>query len=439
MRRRRHFVSSFVESKAAASKTLYDDQQYVKFGFDNGLTVIAQNMPHLRSISIGAWVLVGSRFETRSNMGISHFIEHAVFKGTRRRNALKIAKVLENVGGSLNAFTSKEQTCYYANILSEDLPLAIDVLADLVANARFDPKEIEKERQVVKEEIRDNNDSPEDFVQDQFYAEIFPNHPIGYNILGTDGTLSHMTIRSMSEYYRKHYTPSNMIISVAGNFRQSELESLVARRFRWPSSGIRKSYWPKGFQLYRKKSFRGTRTHVKKKLSQAHVCLGWPIPIPYTGKRKFDALALNTIIGGGMSSRLFQRIRERNGLAYSVYSFVDFMYDTGLFGIYVATDKAKVDRTIDKVKEEMRRLVAHPIGNGELKMAKAQIKAGLLFGLESTSTRMIRLAKNEIYHGRKVNVGDLTAAIDRISIEDLNDLAEGWVQQLDNMQVTEVS
>ncbi len=439
MKKKKSFVASFVDTKAGASKTLYDDQQFVKLRLANGLTLISQNMPHLRSISIGVWVMVGSRFEKPSQMGMSHFIEHCVFKGTRRRSALKIAKVLEEVGGSLNAFTSKENTCYYANILSEDLALAVDVLADLVTGATFGDKETEKEKLVVAEEIRDNEDSPEEFIQDEFYTQIFPRHPLGFNILGSEASVKNFSRRQVESYYAKYYVPSNMIVSVAGHFDQRELEQLVTKRFRFSRSHTNRKYWPSGFKSYSNGTFRGQTKRLRRKISQAHVCMGFPLKMAYDHSKKFEMLALNTIIGGGMSSRLFQRIRERNGLAYSIYSFLDFMYDTGLFGVYLATDKKRVDRTVEKVRDELRRLTSQPIRPHELKMAKSQIKASLLFGLESTSTRMIRLAKNEIYLRRKLNVADLALKVDRMDIEAVESMAKIIADRVDSMQVTVLS
>lgn len=439
MKKKKNFVASFIESKSGASKTVYDDQQFAKLKLDNGLTLISQNMPHLRSISIGVWVLVGSRYEKPAQMGISHFIEHSVFKGTRKRSALKIAKVLEEVGGSLNAFTSKENTCYYANILSEDLSLAVDVLADLVTGATFGDKEMEKEKLVVAEEIRDNEDSPEEYIQDEFYSALFPNHPLGFNILGTQATVQNFTRDAVENYYRKYYVPSNMIVSVAGHFDQAKLEALVTKRFRFLKAHNNRSYWPSGFKTYSARAFKGRRRRISKKISQAHVCMGFPLRMTYDHLKKFEMLALNTIIGGGMSSRLFQRIRERNGLAYSIYSFLDFMYDIGLFGVYLATDKKKVDRTVEKVKDELRRLISQPIRPHELKMAKSQIKASLLFGLESTSTRMIRLAKNEIYLRRKLNVAELASRVDRMRIDDVESMARMIADRVDSMQVTVLS
>ncbi len=417
-------------------KTLYDENNYAKVVFDDGLTLISQHMPNLKSISVGVWILIGSRNENPRNAGICHFIEHTVFKGTRKRNSLQIAKALENVGGTLNAFTSKEHTCYYANTLSEDLPLALDVIADLVSNATFFEKDMDREKQVIIEEIKDTEDSPEEFIQDCFYEQLFHGHSLGYRILGTRETVSAFTRREIEAFYRRFYVPANMVISIAGNFDPKTLSRLVRSKFRFSKNLINRAYWPSGIRPYHYRLNRGRVVHYKKNIAQAHVCIGTPLRVSYLNSRKFKLLAFNTILGGGMSSRLFQRVREKYGLAYSIYSFVDFMYDGGVFGIYLATDKANVQRTIDLVKSELSRFGTAPIRRHELRMAKAQIKANLLFGLESTSTRMIRLAKNEIYLKKKLSISDITNYIDKITVEDLQELAASLSDRIASLQTS---
>lgn len=370
------------------------------------------------------------------NMGICHFIEHSVFKGTKRRNALQIAKALENVGGNLNAFTSKEQTCFYATILSEDLPLAIDVLSDLVQNALFDEKEIEREKQVIIEEIKDTEDTPEEFIQDHFYNQLFKKHSLGFGILGSRETVSAFTRNQLFDFYHKYYVPSNTVVSIAGNFDVKQLTHLVKTKFSFVRSTTNRSYWPSGIRPFENPNHHGKKEIIEKKISQAHICIGNPINISYLNNIKFNYLALNTILGGGMSSRLFQRVREKYGLAYSIYSFVDFMYDTGVFGVYLATDKNKLEKSIDVVMSECKRLVSNPIKSQELKMAKAQIKANLLFGLESTSTRMIRLAKNEIYLKKKLSITDITNYIDQLSLEDIQKTADQLSRSVKKMEIS---
>lgn len=430
-------ISSFIHPlNTLGTKTLYSEESFSKTVYDNGLTLLSQNMPNLRSITIGVWVMVGGRFERTANMGICHFIEHCVFKGTKKRNALQIAKALENVGGNMNAFTSKEQTCFYATILSEDLPLAVDVLSDLVQNATFDEREIEREKQVIIEEIKDTEDTPEEFIQDHFYSQLFKKHSLGFGILGSRHTISSFTRQQLFDFYYKYYVPSNMVVSIAGNFDPRQLDLLIKTKFKGSKQQNNRSYWPSGIKIFELPSRLGKREVIKKKISQAHICLGTPIKISYLNNKKFNFLALNTILGGGMSSRLFQRVREKYGLAYSIYSFVDFMYDTGVFGLYLATDKNKLERSLDVVISECEKLITNPIKPNELKMAKSQIKANLLFGLESTSTRMIRLAKNEIYLKKKLNISEITNYIDRLSLEDIQKSANHIAQSVRKMEVS---
>lgn len=432
------FRRSLLPARSDLDNVVYDDNRTSKVLLNNGLTVLSQQLPHLRSVSVGAWVMVGSRSETAKDMGICHFIEHAVFKGTRHRNALEIAKSLENVGGTLNAFTGKEQTCYYANILQRDLPLAIRVIADLVTSASFRESDIEKEKQVILEEIKDTEDTPEEYVQDRFYEDIFYDHPLGFRILGSESTVRGFKRAQLRRFYSQNYAPNNIVLSVVGNFDTDTLHNVAEREFRFKKD-IGCPSWPGNLE---KCHFGGTPNKpdnvLTKNIGQAHVCMGVPITVSYVNKKKFEWIAFNTILGGGMSSRLFQRIREKSGLAYSVYSFVDFMVDGGLFGIYLATDKRSVKKSCDKVRSEIKRISSSPIKVQELKMAKAQIKANLLFGLESTSTRMIRLAKNEIYFKKKVAIDDITNQIDQIQLGDVQEVAEDLASKIDRFQSTMV-
>ncbi len=426
---------SYSKNFIDAQKTIYDENNYSRLVLGNGLTLIGQRMPNLRSLSIGVWVLTGSRYENIKNMGICHFIEHSVFKGTKKRNALQIAKSLENVGGSINAFTSKEHTCYYANTLSEDLPIAVDVLSDLVKNAVFSSKEIEREKQVIIEEIKDTDDTPEEFIQDYFYQKVFENHPLGYNILGTQSNVSGFKRGELIDFYETYYQPKNMLVSVVGNYDWKILCELINKKFSFKRKKQNRAHWPNGFAKIGKINNQPLTDYVEKGISQAHVCLGATIDVAYNEDVRFKYLILNVILGGGMSSRLFQKVREKHGLAYSIYSFVDFLYDCGLFGVYYATEKEKIDKSLSLVQTELNNLVKNPIKAGELKMAKAQIKANLLFGLESTSTRMMRLAKNEIYLGKKVNITDVTKLIEKITLEDIRSTARNFVDRLKNLKI----
>ncbi len=412
------------------------EEPYSKIVLDNGLTLICQQIPHMKSLSIGVWVLTGSRFETAETMGLCHFLEHAVFKGTTRRNALQIAKSIEAVGGSQNAFTSKEHTCYYATILNNDLHLAVDVLSDLVINPLLRPADIEKEKQVILQEISDAEDNPEEFVQDYIYGMFFPGNPLGYNILGTKQTVQGLRLKQIRAFHKKYYVPKNIIVSVAGHFNEKDLIQTVRQkfRFRYPGSGC--CYWPDGFEKVRKRAVPGHKKTFKRSLIQSHLCIGVPVRIPYSDPRKIDLLALNTILGGGMSSRLFQKIRERYGLVYSIYSFVDFFLETGVFGVYLATEKKKLEKSTDLVLNELYNLQQKPIRKNELEMAKSQLRANLLMGLESTSTRMIRLAKNEIYYKKILNTSEIIHYIDSITVDDAMHVSDMITSRIDDMQVS---
>ncbi|MCB0833032.1 MAG: insulinase family protein [Bacteroidetes bacterium] len=394
-----------------------------KWQLGNGLNVVASRMEGLKSVTLGIWVLTGSRCEETATAGLTHFIEHTVFKGTKKRTSLGIARSLESVGGNLNAFTSKEHTCYYASVLSEHLDLALDVLSDLVRSASFESREVEKEKLVILEEIRDSEDNPEEYVQDLNYEQLFPSHPLGFPILGSPDTVMRITNRLVRDTYRRRYRPTNMVLSVAGGFEETELRHLTSKWFGRHAEG-RRSSWHRQFKPPPTRSRKGSRKVVEKKILQSHVSMGLRLPIHYRNSKKFDVLAYNLILGGGMSSRLFQRIRERHGVAYSIYSFTDFLYDTGVLGVYLATEKNKTEKAERMVRAEILRLGERGALTSELKMAKAQMTANLLFGLESTSTQMIRIAKNEIYLKKSVDMSVLTDYINSISLSDIRQIAE---------------
>ncbi len=411
------------------------ENHYSKFVLDNGLTLIYQHIPYLKSVTIGVWVMTGSRYEDEQAMGLCHFLEHAVFKGTRHRNALQIAKSIEAVGGSQNAFTSKEHTCYYATTLNNDLSLAVDVISDLVINPLLNPSDIEKEKQVIIQEISDSEDNPEEFIQDYIYGMFFPDHPLGYNILGTKKSLESLNVSQIKSFFRKYYVPSNMIVSVAGNFSEKDLIQTVRQKFRFRKTLKNRTYWPEGFTTVRKRKLESHKKTFKRSITQSHLCMGKPLNISYSSPKKIDMLALNIILGSGMSSRLFQKVREKYGLAYSIYSFVDFFYETGVFGIYLATEKKKLQKSLEIVRNELFHLEKHCIKKNELSMAKSQLRANLLIGLESTSTRMIRLAKNEIYYKKILNINDIIKYIDSITIDDVMHVSEMISGHPDGMQM----
>lgn len=382
----------------------------------NGIRIVTEKIPYVRSVSIGVWLQVGSRNESVSNNGISHFIEHMMFKGTMTRSAFDIAESLESVGGHLNAFTSKELTCYYAHVLDEHLPLAVDVISDILQNSLLNEIEIEKEKQVVLEELKTLEETPEDLIHELFASDLFQNHPLGFSTIGRRETIQAFSKSQLHEYIRQNYTTDSMVIAAAGNLEHEQLLKLVEAKFDGFNTVAHKSSQPSHASL------RHGKNVIENGAIQAHICLGTQ-SYSYASEKKFPLLVLNTLLGAGMSSRLFQNIREKYGLAYSVYSYIDFMFDTGLFSVYIGTDKNKINDSIELIEKELERLKNQPVSAEELNRTKSQLKGNLMLGLESTSSRMNRLAKMEIYLQKYFNLDETLNAIEAVSQQDLLDIA----------------
>jgi predicted Zn-dependent peptidase len=380
------------------------------------LRVVSEYIPHVRSVSLGVWVQTGTRDELPEENGISHFIEHMMFKGTKRRKASDIAESLEAVGGHLNAFTGKELTCYYAHILDEHLPIAIDVLADMLTDSVFDPEEMAKEKSVIIEEINSVEDTPEDWIQDLFMRDLFPQHALGFSTLGTREIIGALQREQQFDYIRRHYTQNRLLVAAAGNVNHADLVAQVGERFNVLSSNGARVVLPPSA-----KSMPNSVTEDK--CSQTHICLG-TLALRFNDPRKFVLLVLNTLLGGGMSSRLFQTIREQHGLAYSVFSFQDFMMDTGVFGVYMGTDPDRAEQATTLLRQELRRLCEEHVSAGELERTINQLKGSLMLGLESTSSRMSRLAKMEIYLGEYVTLDEVCSGIASVTAEQINQLAQ---------------
>ena len=361
----------------------------------NGLTLITETMPHVRSISLGVWLRKGSRHEPAAMNGASHFLEHLVFKGTEDRTAREIALIMDSVGGQMDAFTSKEYTCFYAKVLDEHLPTAVDVLADLVRRPRFDPAELERERQVVVEEIRMVEDTPDELLYDLFAQHFYPKHALGRPIQGTERTVSSWSRARLLRFFREAYRPGNMLIVAAGNVKHARLAKLVRESFgTMPRGGGRIRVGP------RPRIGSGMVSRHKKNLEQLHVLLGVPAyPENYRGR--YPLFVLNALLGGTMSSRLFQKVREERGLAYAVYSAVNAFLDTGFLMVYAATSPKRGDEAVRVVLAELAQLRDHGPDDAELSMAKEHLKGSLMLSLESTSSRMSNLARQEIYFGRQ--------------------------------------
>lgn len=389
---------------------------YAKTVLSNGVRVISEELPFVKSVSIGIWIDTGSRNETSDNNGISHFIEHMVFKGTERRSVRKIANSLESVGGYMNAFTGKEHTCYYARVLDEYVENAVDVLTDLVQNATFPEKEIEKERLVVLEEIRNVEDDPDDQIEDYFEAMLFPRDPLGLPVLGTPETVASFSQSQLFAYRDEFYSGANIIVAAAGNVTHARLVELVGKYLTLKAGAPPR---PKS-----KKSFRPhpQRKEYKKTIQQAHLTTG-TVAFSVHSPHRYPSMVLNTLLGDGMSSRLFQNIREKYGFAYTVYSFLTLMEETGLFGIYAATDLKHVEKTLELVNRELALLMKKPLTKTELQRSKAQLKGNILLGLESTSHRMMRLGSGELYFNEFVSLESIVKSIDAVSADDVLEAA----------------
>ncbi|MEM8600421.1 MAG: pitrilysin family protein [Bacteroidota bacterium] len=382
----------------------------------NGLRVVTEQIPSVRSISVGVWIGAGSRDESPEEAGLAHFIEHMVFKGTTRRRGHHIAQRMEAVGGYLNAFTSKEYTCYYARALDEHLERALDVVLDLALDPTFPEKEIEKEQDVVLEEIKMYADAPEDLIFDQYEATIYPDHPLGWPVLGTPETVRSFTRADLRQFVETRYTPNRLVVSVAGNVEHDAVVALVRKLtagFDRPPVPVERApvngYAPK---------------HVvsSKPIQQAHLVVGtraWGLE----DERRTTVSILNTILGGGMSSRLSQNIREKYGYCYSVYSFANMLADAGDFGVYIGVDAGKVDRARHLVERELHKLATRRVSDRMLNRAKTQLKGSMMLGLESMSNRMMRMGKVELAFERYFTLDDVIAHVDGVTADEVRDVA----------------
>ncbi|MBI5599034.1 MAG: insulinase family protein [Deltaproteobacteria bacterium] len=396
----------------------------------SGIKVITEEMPDCESASIGVWVKSGSRDERPKECGISHFIEHLLFKGTKKRTALDIAREIEGVGGVLNAFTSREYTCFYAKVLNKDAALAIDILSDIFLNSTFDPVELEKERMVVLQEIKMVDDTPDDLVHDLFALNIWKGNPLGSPVQGSEKTVGSMTRDDVLGYFRRRYhhgRVGRVFITVAGGIKDKFVVKLIDKAFGGLKNGNAPPVSPAPEPSV------GVRL-IKRDLEQIHLCLGVPtVSQPHADRYKL--YLLNTILGGGMSSRLFQEIREKRGLAYSVYSYLNLMRDAGALTVYAGTSKGDFKNVVNLIIKEWGKL-RKGVGREELSSAKEQVKGGMLLGLEASDSRMTKLARDEIYFGRVVTVGEIVKAIDAVRLSDLKEIAH---KTLDKARITLVA
>jgi predicted Zn-dependent peptidase len=387
----------------------------------NGLVVITETMQHVRSVSVGIWVRHGSRREAPSENGIAHFLEHMVFKGTHRRSAEDIAREMDSVGGMLDAFTSKEQICFNAKVLDSHLPIAFDVISDLVLRPKFDSEDVKKERQVVLEEIKMDMDNPEYLLHDIFTRGFWPDHSLGRPILGTPETVRKFDREPLCRRFQNWFAPDHLLVTAAGNITHQEVLDLVEREFgQLP---------PSNFNAEDPAPTTAAPIHVESKrdLEQVHVCIGVP-SIPLADERRFAAAVLNNLLGGGMSSRLFQNIREKQGLAYAVFSELTPYSDAGILSVYAGTAKETVGQVIDLTIAEFRAMKESLVTQEELLRAKNHLKGSLMLSLESTSSRMSNLARQELYFGRFSSLDEILASIDAVTREQLQSLARQFFQ-----------
>jgi predicted Zn-dependent peptidase len=382
---------------------------------DNGVRLVTEAMPHVRSVSLAVWLTRGSRHEAAGQAGIAHFVEHMLFKGTPTRSAEDIAQAIDSIGGQLDAFTSKEYAAYYIKVLDEHLPLALDVLSDVVLNPAFDPGDVEREQKVVLEEIKMVEDTPDDLVHELFTERYWGGHALGRPILGTPGSVTSFTPEALRDYFGRAYVASNMIVAAAGNVRHAELRRLVEPAFaRVPPSGDRPDD--------RAPDATVSVLTRHKDIEQSHVCLG-VCAYPQRHADRFTTYVLNTILGGSMSSRLFQNIREKRGLAYSVFSNLSAYRDAGMLSVYAGCATEAIEEVVSLVVAELRRLRVEPVTEAELRRAKDHLKGSLMLGLESTSSRMSQLARHDIYFDRHFTLDELLDGIERVSIDDVRRVA----------------
>ncbi|HKV46560.1 MAG TPA: pitrilysin family protein [Candidatus Acidoferrales bacterium] len=403
--------------KRAAKNT----QKIYKDTLPNGLVVISEPMPHVHSVSVGIWVRSGSRREPAELNGISHFIEHMVFKGTRRRTAEDIAREVDSVGGMLDAFTAKEMVCFNTKVLGEHLPRAFDIIADMALEPKFEPEDIAREQSVILEEIRMTQDNPEDLVHELFSQNLWASHAIGRPILGTPETVSSFTRDHLQDWFRASYAPNNLVITAAGNLTQEQLLDLVTERF----SGL--DPVDEGGPEPAPKPAPHVTLRSKQELEQVHICVGLPA-FPMTDRRRFAVSVLNNVLGGGMSSRLFQNVRERLGLAYAIFSELNSYKDAGVLSVYAGTSLETAGKLVECVLGEFRRMRDEKMPDDELRRAKDHLKGATLLALESSGQRMNSLARYHIYFNRHFTPDQLIAMLEAVTAEEIQVIAQEFFQ-----------
>lgn len=388
---------------------------------NNGVRIVTQNIAYMHTVTTGIWVANGTRHEAPVDNGVAHFIEHMLFKGTKRRSAHQITREIDSMGGILNAFTGHEYVCYYAKVLAKFLPGATDLLADIFLNSTFPSDEIERERKVVLQEIKMRDDSPEEYIHDHFHQNFWRGQLVGMPVLGSEETVTNLSRASILSHKESRYRPQDIIIAAAGNVRHDELVAILAPLF----SGLSSHWHPESkdtFPAAEKKL-----NLIEREMEQTLVCLGTR-SLRYDHQDRYALFLLTTILGGGMSSRLFQEVREKKGLAYSVYSYIISHADSGALVVYAGTEKKHCREVIDIAQHEMTRLVAEEVPQDELDAAREQLKGKTLMSLESSDSLMTRLAKNEIYLQKQQPIEDVIANYDAVSISDIQRVSQELIR-----------
>ncbi|WP_200411158.1 M16 family metallopeptidase [Virgibacillus salexigens] len=391
-----------------------------KHSCKNGLRVVLERVPAVRSVTIGIWVLTGSRNETEENNGISHFLEHMFFKGTKNRSPQDIAEEFDAIGGQVNAFTSKEYTCFYAKVLDTHKDAALEILADMFFNSTFDEDEMEKEKKVVYEEIKMYEDTPDDIVHDYLAKASYGSHPLGYPILGTEGHLKSFTPEKLRNYMNKRYTPKNIVVSVAGNVDSSFIQSIESFFGSYQTSNQPTEIT--------KPTFISGKIERQKDTEQAHLCMGYD-GLAVDEENIYSLIIMNNVLGGSMSSRLFQDVREKQGLAYSVFSYHSSFIDNGLLTIYAGTGNDQLERLTDVINKTIETFISNGLTDKELQNSKEQLKGSLLLSLESTNSRMSRNGKNELILHEHRTLDEMVQVIDAVNHSSIQQVMETLFKQ----------
>lgn len=393
-------------------------EKFSKEVLNNGITIVTESIPYVRSVSIGFWMQTGSRFEKVKDgeNGISHFIEHVIFKGTKNRTAKEIAEEMDSIGGQLDAFTGREHTCFFAKVMDKNIDKAFNLLGDLILNPTFSKDDIEKEKKVVMEEIKMYLDSPDEYIHDLFIASLWESHPLGMPILGNVDAITKLTKEAIINFYKKQYSPQSLVIAVAGSINHKDVIKYVKSNFgSWFNGNVKN-------EINTPASPNSKYIVENKKLEQVHICIGTK-GLSYLHNDRYVLYLLNEIFGGSVSSRLFQEVREKRALAYSINSLHDAYKDTGVFFVYAATSPEKVTLLLNTIKHEFEKIKNKKISKEELKRTKEQLKSNFILSLENTTNRMVKLAKQESYFGKQWTVEEITKNIDRVKVSDIQRLA----------------